>query len=1116
MVTFRSRHLALGLVVPLLLLPAPISSPWGAARPGTQDPVRRFFFKDSRAELALARARGDSTVSLVVAAFPGRVRQAVQAAERLGGVVRYQNTVVDYFRVRLPVERAERIFDSPAVQTADVDVVGAWTRPIMQSDESEIADAGSGDLTTAGADPGRPVDGQRPTASAPPNPDPDWPPKLGEYPITNAYSPLEDLNADRFLRDNPTFDGRGITIAVLDGTPDLLLPELQVARTLDGQPTRKIVDYLTVSDPLEPGEEDPHWVRMDREIQVTDSRFTVDTLQYTAPANGSYRFGVFDEGRFTGGIGRDLNRDGNPEGSSRLFGVLWDPDTDRVWVDTNQDRSFADERPMTDYAKQFDVGVLGRDKPDTPIRETVGFGIQIDRRINQIAINPGIYGHGTMVAGAAVASAEGGGRVRGVAPGARLVAVRYSSRTYGLIEGLIRAFEHPDVDIVLLEQNVVISIPYLLRDGRFTPSVIVDRLVAHYGKPFLVPASNTSGLGLTSEHGVSEGAIGVGAYQSRENYRVNNGIVTGERDNLHSVGAYGPGGNGAIIPDLMSPSALTTTDLGFNQGRRTEGLYHLPPGYTICGGTSCATPVAAGAVALLLSAAKQTGMTVDPARLRYALGGTTRHLANILTHQQGRGLLQVEAAWEILRATARSGVPISIVGRAPVRTVHSQWLQVPHEGVGLYEREGWTVGDRGERTITLTRTTGPRGAMTFQVEWIGNTGAYSSPTTVQLPLNRSVEFPVTVAPPSAGVHSAMLTLTHPDVPGRAYQMLATVVVAHRPAAPAFTAEEKVEIYRPGRHSFFLEVPPGTPAFQVDFTTGEQRVRANFLRPDNRVELAGGAWASGRQSRVITDPMPGVWEILLWTTDDLGNYRSNLPTPLTPISATITAKLYRVEGEQATLRAPAVAPGAAATLDVGFVNRGAAFTGGAGSHPLGSAAEATRTIAHREQHRFTIDVPEGSQEVIATIKGGGEADLDLYLFNCTGERCVAASSSTNPGGMERVEAWTPKAGRWVVIVDGASVPAGGVAYDYLDVVFNPRFGGVTVADPPRARAAGATWRARASLWVAEPPGGDRTPLGMVPVTSDQLIPAGTASAAPAAERGPAWKALGWVKVIVPKQ
>ena len=62
-------------------------------------------------------------------------------------------------------------------------------------------------------------------------------------------------------------------------------------------------------------------------------------------ADGRFRIEVLDEAKFDSlarvGLNKDLNRDGNPEGSSRLFAVLWDEGTGDVWVDTDQDGSFA-------------------------------------------------------------------------------------------------------------------------------------------------------------------------------------------------------------------------------------------------------------------------------------------------------------------------------------------------------------------------------------------------------------------------------------------------------------------------------------------------------------------------------------------------------------------------------------------------------------------------------------------------------------------------------------------------------------------------------------------------------------------------------------------------------
>jgi len=79
--------------------------------------------------------------------------------------------------------------------------------------------------------------------------------------------------------------------------------------------------------------------------QVSGASFTYKGATYTAPTAKSYRIGLFNErdSRLGGEVGSDVNRDGNPAGSSGLFAVLWDTATNNVYVDTNQNLSFADE-----------------------------------------------------------------------------------------------------------------------------------------------------------------------------------------------------------------------------------------------------------------------------------------------------------------------------------------------------------------------------------------------------------------------------------------------------------------------------------------------------------------------------------------------------------------------------------------------------------------------------------------------------------------------------------------------------------------------------------------------------------------------------------------------------
>src|SRR5690606_7815809 len=210
-----------------------------------------------------------------------------------------------------------------------------------------------------------------------------------------------------------------------------------------------------------------------------------------------------------------------------------------------------------------------------------------------------------------------------------------------------------------------------------------------------------------------------------------------------------------------------------------------------------ATPTAAGAVALLISGARQTGIKHDAFRIRHAIISSGRYVPHIPAYKQGSGVLNVAGAWEILKALDDAPDPVTIVARAPVRHNFSHMLATPHEGVGLYERAGWSAGQRGERTVTFTRTSGPRAPMTFTLGWIGNDhGTFSAPASVALPLNEPVEVGIGIAPTAAGAHTAILTLQHADIPGFSHRMLATIVAGHAlHAQNGYSVEEEVEVPR---------------------------------------------------------------------------------------------------------------------------------------------------------------------------------------------------------------------------------------------------------------------------------------------------------------------------------
>ena len=90
----------------------------------------------------------------------------------------------------------------------------------------------------------------------------------------NPYMPTRETGAVVFKRQHPTWDGRGVTIGILDSGIDLPHPALQTTTTGE----RKIVDSFTATDPVTEGSlvagGDATWLPM------------IQTATGTVPATG--------------------------------------------------------------------------------------------------------------------------------------------------------------------------------------------------------------------------------------------------------------------------------------------------------------------------------------------------------------------------------------------------------------------------------------------------------------------------------------------------------------------------------------------------------------------------------------------------------------------------------------------------------------------------------------------------------------------------------------------------------------------------------------------------------------------------------------------------------------
>ncbi|WP_408652426.1 S8 family serine peptidase [Jatrophihabitans sp.] len=1053
--SWRARRSTVALAALGALVASSVSAPAAFAASGATAAKQSQIGKHDRELLATATANGASTVTLLIAAAPGQNNSVISALKSLGAVIKKADGDVSYIRAVVPIAKTEAAANLANIVAADLDEVIALDDPSPEG--SQLA-----------------------SPQVAPN---------ASTPRDNPYMPIRDTGAAAFTAAHPTWDGRGTTIGILDTGIDLDHPAL--ATTTTGE--RKITDWVTATDPFT--DEDPTWLNMS--TQVSGPSFTFQTVSYTAPA-GTFRTALFVEGdsRLGGELGSDVNRDGD---TTDKFGVLWDTTTNTVRVDTNQNNNFTDDAAMTDYAKKFDIGHFGTDNPATQDQESMPFVVQTDGQ-NKV-VNIGIVSgeHGSHVAGITAANGMFGGAMSGAAPGAKLKSVRVcmfitGCTSHALIEGMAFIAKQGNVDVI----NMSIGGLPALNDGNNTRAVLYNRLIEQYNVQMFISAGNSgAGVNTMGDPAAASKVMAVGSYISKETWQKNYGSDSSYVDNMHGFSSRGPREDGGFKPEIIAPGAAISTTPMWEASSPVPGTYALPAGYSMLQGTSMASPQAAGAGALLVSAAKQAGVQSQPAQLREAMKSSTRYLPRYGAYEQGNGLVNVPAAWDLLKTNLKT---VNITSSVPVNTILSGFLATPGRGEGIYDREGVKAGDSYTRTYTFTRTSGGGGTSTFNLSWVGNDGTFSTAaSSIALPLNSPVTLAVTVHPTSAGTHSAILNLDNPSTAGIEAQTLNTVIAAEQfNAANNYSITHSGTIGRNQVTSFFYNVPANTPAFKVDMvgggtTPGAGQIRFLRFHPygvgveDNSslscYNPTSGSCSGSPTSRTQTNPQAGVWEVVVEArrTSDAENAPYSLTASI--LGATVSPNPDTIAS--ATIGTPV-------SRSYTLTNVFGEFTGRAVGTTLGSAKILTPTIAPGTSQQRGIAVAAGSTSLRVTIGGTSDpgADLDLYVYNCTSGSCVLAGQSADGDSEESVTIANPAAGTYVSLVDGYAVPSGSTTFNYVDVFTNPAFGSVAVTDADAVRPANASWTVPGTVTANAAPAAGRALLGTVQVRTDSNVLVGS--------------------------
>ncbi|WP_409472091.1 S8 family serine peptidase [Streptomyces sp. HC307] len=993
-----------------------------AADPGVKSAHDKLGSDDADL-LAEAKADGDKTVTMMVATAPGKTEQVAEQLDSVeGGLVGRTHDKLGYVRATVPTGKADAAI-AAAVKLSSVHGIDL---------REEI-----------------PLDDPRPNGSQEAGATGTYPAPGKKTPAENPYNPSFETGAVEFVEDHPKADGRGITIGILDSGVDLGHPALQ--KTTTGE--RKIVDWVTATDPV--ADADGTWRRMTTSVSGPMFSITTESLgteTFKAP-EGTYKFNYFSESATTGGdMAGDLNRDGD---KTDVWGVLYDAASGTARVDLDDDLDFTDDQAMKPYKDGLQVGYFGTDDPATDVVERIPFVVEIRKDVvynaagakaDYVSIGVIEGSHGTHVAGITAANGLFGGEMNGAAPGAKLVSSRACTWSGGctnvaLTEGMIDLVVNRGVDIV----NMSIGGLPALNDGNNARAELYTRLIDEYGVQLVISAGNSGpGANTIGDPSLADKVISVGATISRETWAANYGSKVEKRYAMMPFSSRGPREDGGFTPTLSAPgAAINTTQTWSPGGPVAEAGYSLPAGYSMLQGTSMASPQAAGASALLLSAAKQKGIDLTPATLRTALTSTADHISGVQAYEEGAGLIDIVDAWDAIRdgATAHT-----YTVKAPVDTAIDWALKTPGHGTGLYDREGGLkAGQKKTYEITLTRTSGADRAIRHELDFENNAGdtfRIVGSDEVRLPLNQPVTVKVQAAPRSAGLKSAILEVDDPRTEGVDKQVLNTVVVS---APLKYTYSASGSVQRNSTKSYFVTVPEGAKSLEVAIGGLKDKSQTRFIAihpygvpVDNTgTPYCYNNYLDGNgcrpDVRSYADPQPGVWEI---------EVESRRTSPLLDNPYKLDVTVLGTAFDPETVTVPEAKVGTPAATSWKVTNNYAAIDGKLAGGPLGSSKTTRPTIKQGEAQTTTVEVPAGatSLDVVIGNVSDAAADLDLTVYDKNGD---VVGQDADGDSEEQVSVASPAAGTYTIEVYGYAIPSGSTAYDYRDVFFSAALGTVTV-------------------------------------------------------------------------
>ena len=981
--------LSLGLVAVLLL--SSVAAPAAAATRAAERAVT------AGADLTRIGVRpGVLKSTVLIATNPGQAASVAQRVAGLGGRVTGVLKTANLVIAEVPARRVAALRQLEGVESVGLDSA-------VKLDPAEMRRPGD----TRGA--GTPAATPRETLPA----------DVGKsLQITTG-----EIHAPQFIARHGT-KGEGSVIAIVDTGVDPGHPDLQYTTTGE----RKIID----------------WRDFTGEGDVDTSATTDKLIPGIVSRSGVYHLGTFKESQVPDGeMKQDLNRNGK---NTDTFGILVTDSRqagvyDTVYVDTNENGDFTDETPLHAYAVAQEYSHFGGPDPANEVNFVVTT-VSPDGKLINLGYDGGE--HGTHVAGIAA----GHGKITGVAPDARIIAIRVlTSGGSGDWAAIMKGIDYA-VQAGATVINLSLGGMDELNDGRDPQSAAIDRLSREKNVVFSIAAGNAgSGVGTVALPGAATEAVTVGAYISPETFANDYHLPGVPSEGLWYFSSQGPRVDGGLKPNVVAP------------GTAMSSIPTWAGAYAVFQGTSMATPETTGAIALLASAARQQGISYTASKIRRALEMGARPLAGYQPVEQGHGLIQVDQAYDELVALA--GDPENIDLRPSVRN------RRVGAGPGLYARdfavqptERWSITNQGFRGTQLQ--------LQSQAPWMR-----ADRTLWLAPFGRQW-FNVHYDPPrQPGLYSAFLTADDPSTHAVDLEMLNTIIVpTDLNASNSYSLGASGPVEAAKFQRYFVRVPEGAArlAMLLSVPQGpdgqyQGRVRVMVTRP-NGLPYGNGSPYAGADSKqptggvtyVVPAPEAGVWEIDVYASHGA----PQLGFPVSQYNLQVQAQgLY---ARPQSLQLPFFF-GQSVSRTISFSNYLGDFKGQAVGMGLVTPGVQHLKVNDQDMAESDFEVKPGTALLRVAIAGVddplAQVALDLYYYDQTSGWTLARGGA----GSREITLTAPRPGVYAALLTARSVPSGStdVALSQTLVTAGDK-PAVTVDDPVTAHAYGDQWKVTAKTDV----------------------------------------------------